>query len=225
VLTGLHMKQYPVIRNICQYLLFQAHITSYADTVSDSLDRAAHATCPYIFIISYSSGISVVSKLAEESRQYTITYETCATVKNFIVACFYFLKVSWKAWRKLDRRMWIGSICRDRWRLVGSFYDAFSVIRLYSIDVRVASEWWIGKDLVGSGRGLIQRYYSGIRLEGLSTTTQNLNQDSRSPGPRFETGASRIRSTTFCDRWRALVNTYCTFWSHKRREWRLVART
>jgi hypothetical protein len=41
--------------------------------------------------------------------------------------------------------------------LFGSlFYDAFSVTRVYSVDDTVISEWWLmGKDLVGSGRGLI----------------------------------------------------------------------
>jgi hypothetical protein len=54
---------------------------------------------------------------------------------------------------------------------------------------RVISEWWIGKYLEGSGRGLILRYYPGIRLEGLRKTTKSFGQDSRfpsrdlSPGP------------------------------------------
>jgi hypothetical protein len=34
----------------------------------------------------------------------------------------------------------------------------------------------------GSGRGLILRYYPGIRLEGLRKTTKKLSQDSQSPG-------------------------------------------
>jgi hypothetical protein len=38
------------------------------------------------------------------------------------------------------------------------------------------------RDLVGSGRGLILRHYPSICLEGLSQTTKNLSQDSRSPG-------------------------------------------
>jgi hypothetical protein len=47
------------------------------------------------------------------------------------------------------------------------FYDAFSVTRLCSIDDRVIGEWWlIGNHVEGSGRGLILRYYSGIRVEG-----------------------------------------------------------
>jgi hypothetical protein len=56
--------------------------------------------------------------------------------------------------------------------VVGSlFYDAFYVTRLYSVDNRMIGEWWwIGKDLVGSGRDLIVRYYPGIRLEGLRKT-------------------------------------------------------
>jgi hypothetical protein len=64
-----------------------------------------------------------------------------------------------------------------------------------------------GKDLVGSGLGLLLRYYPGIRLEGLRKTTKTLNQDSRSPGTRIECGTSRIRSrginrstTTFGDK-------------------------
>jgi hypothetical protein len=72
--------------------------------------------------------------------------------------------------------------------VVGSlFYDAFSVTSLYMIG-------WIGKDLVGSCRGLILRYYPGNNLERLSKITKNLNQDSRSSGPRIEPNTSRIRS-------------------------------
>jgi hypothetical protein len=41
----------------------------------------------------------------------------------------------------------------------------------------VTSEWWIGKDLVGSVRGVILRYYYGIRMEGLKKTAKNFNQD------------------------------------------------
>jgi hypothetical protein len=49
--------------------------------------------------------------------------------------------------------------------LVGSlFNDAFSVTRIYSVGVRIREWWWIGKDLVGCGRGLMLRYYPGIRL-------------------------------------------------------------
>jgi hypothetical protein len=57
------------------------------------------------------------------------------------------------------------------------------------------SEWqWIGKDLVGSGHGLIIRYYFGISLDGLRKTAKNISQNSQSPGPRIETGTSRTWS-------------------------------
>jgi hypothetical protein len=69
----------------------------------------------------------------------------------------------------------------------------FSVTRLYSIDDRMISEWlWVGKALVGSGHGLILRYYPGIRLEGLRKTTRNLNQGSQSTGLRIKLGTSRM---------------------------------
>jgi hypothetical protein len=45
---------------------------------------------------------------------------------------------------------------------------------------RVISEWWIGKDLEGSGHDLILRYYPGICLEGLRKTMKTLRQDSQS---------------------------------------------
>jgi hypothetical protein len=58
-------------------------------------------------------------------------------------------------------------------------------------------EWRrIGKNLVGSGRGLTLRYYTGMRMEGLRKTTKDLNQYSRSPGPRIEPGTSLIRSSS-----------------------------
>jgi hypothetical protein len=70
------------------------------------------------------------------------------------------------------------------------FYGVFSLTKNIAI-----SEWRIGKDLEGSGRGLILKYYSGIRVEGLRKTTKDLSQDSRfpvwdlSPGPpKYEAG-------------------------------------
>jgi hypothetical protein len=39
----------------------------------------------------------------------------------------------------------------------------------------------------------ILSYYASIRPEGLRKTMKNLNQDSRSAGPRFEPGTSQIR--------------------------------
>jgi hypothetical protein len=59
------------------------------------------------------------------------------------------------------------------------------------------SEWlWIGKDFAGSGRGLILRYYPGIRLVGLrkTTTKEPIRIASRrgrelNPGPpQYEVG-------------------------------------
>jgi hypothetical protein len=50
------------------------------------------------------------------------------------------------------------------------------------------------KGLVGSGHGLILRYYPGIRLEGLRKSTKNFHQDSWSLRPRIEPGTSRIQS-------------------------------
>jgi hypothetical protein len=51
------------------------------------------------------------------------------------------------------------------------------------------------KKLKGSGRGLILSYYPGIRLEDLRKM-KNLNQDSRSPWPRFEPGTSKYETET-----------------------------
>jgi hypothetical protein len=58
------------------------------------------------------------------------------------------------------------------WLVSSLFYDVFWVTRLCCVDDRMTSEWWYnGKDLVGSGRGVILRYYPGTRLEGLRKTT------------------------------------------------------
>jgi hypothetical protein len=70
--------------------------------------------------------------------------------------------------------------------------------------IRVISEWWIEKDLEGSGRSLILRNYPGIRLEELRKTAKNLSQDSRSPSRDLHPGlteykASVKRSTTTFD--------------------------
>jgi hypothetical protein len=50
------------------------------------------------------------------------------------------------------------------------------------------------KDLVGSGSGLILKYYPGHSPGGTEENHEKLKQDSRSPGSRFEPGTSRIRN-------------------------------
>jgi hypothetical protein len=52
--------------------------------------------------------------------------------------------------------------------------------------MRVISEWWIGKDLKGSSRGLILMYYHGVSLKELGKTTNP--QDSWSLGRDFNPG-------------------------------------
>jgi hypothetical protein len=110
--------------------------------------------------------------------------------------------------------------------VVGSlFNETFSVTKLYSVDNRMINHWWwIRKGLVGSGCGLILRYYSGIRLERLRKPMKNINQLSRSQGPRIKTGTSRIRSrsvnhstTTFAfPSWKPpSQRSICIFPSHR----------
>jgi hypothetical protein len=48
--------------------------------------------------------------------------------------------------------------------------------------------------LIGSGHGLILKYYPSTHLEGLRKTTKNLNQDSQLPRLRPESGTSQIQS-------------------------------
>jgi hypothetical protein len=61
--------------------------------------------------------------------------------------------------------------------------------------------WCIGKDVEGSGRGLILRYYPGNLLEELWKTTQHNSKDSQFPGrdlnpgsPEYEAGVLTIYS-------------------------------
>jgi hypothetical protein len=51
----------------------------------------------------------------------------------------------------------------------------------------------IGKNLVGSGRGLTLRYHRIICSGRTEEKHESLNQDSQMPGPRFETGTSRVQ--------------------------------
>jgi hypothetical protein len=82
------------------------------------------------------------------------------------------------------------------------FYDALSVTRLYSVDDRVKSEWWwIGKDLVGSFRGLVLRYYHGIhwREWGKSWKTSiriagHRSRDLKSGPPEYYAGVLTIQT-------------------------------
>jgi hypothetical protein len=58
---------------------------------------------------------------------------------------------------------WVWSVV---WRQFFSNWDSLASKE------RVIREWWTGKDLKGSGRGLNSRYYPGIRLERPSKTTK-----------------------------------------------------
>jgi hypothetical protein len=65
----------------------------------------------------------------------------------------------------------------------------------------VLRDSWPEKNLQGSGRGLILRYYPGIRMEGMRKTSKLLGQGSRSPGrelnvgpPEYEAGVLISRS-------------------------------
>jgi hypothetical protein len=60
----------------------------------------------------------------------------------------------------------------------------------------VINELLIGKDLEGSGCGLILRYYPGISLWGLRKTTKS--QDSRSPGRDLNSGTPEYEAGVLC---------------------------
>jgi hypothetical protein len=63
------------------------------------------------------------------------------------------------------------------------FYDTFSVTKDYiASNDSLISECWIGKNLEGSGRGLIFRCCPDLHLEGLKENTKNLSQGGRSLG-------------------------------------------
>jgi hypothetical protein len=64
----------------------------------------------------------------------------------------------------------------------------------------ISERWWIGKDLVGSGRGIILRHYPGIRLDGLRKTTNSSititscrGRESNPEPPEYEVAALIIR--------------------------------
>jgi hypothetical protein len=70
------------------------------------------------------------------------------------------------------------------------FNEAFSVTQDYiASNEGEINEWWVGRELEGSGCGLIFRYYPSICLEGLRQTTRNFS-------PRFQPGIFRIWSTS-----------------------------
>jgi hypothetical protein len=51
---------------------------------------------------------------------------------------------------------------------------------------RAVREWWFGKDLEGSGCGLIVRQYPGIYLDGLRKTMKTSVSIAVLSAPRFE---------------------------------------
>jgi hypothetical protein len=71
--------------------------------------------------------------------------------------------------------------------------DLFSNSDYIAFNEMVISEWWILKDMEGSVRGRILRYYPGIRLGGLKKATKKMSGQPVS-GLRFEPLICRIRS-------------------------------
>jgi hypothetical protein len=71
----------------------------------------------------------------------------------------------------------------------------------------VISEWWIGKNVKGSGRGLI-RYHPSIFLEVLSKTTKTLSQDSRSSDRELNPGPPEYEAAMITTRPRRSVKGY-----------------
>jgi hypothetical protein len=61
---------------------------------------------------------------------------------------------------------------------------------------RMICEWSIVNDLQQSRCDLIVRYYSAIRLEGLSETTKDLKWGQSVTQPRYEPGTCQISSNT-----------------------------
>jgi hypothetical protein len=121
---------------------------------------------------------------------------------NLYFSILYFLKEKFS----LVKLSWRLFMC-----LVGSlFHYAFPVTRLYSVDDRVMRMVTNWKGFCMKRSWSILRYYSDIRLEGMRKTAKHFNQDSRSPGPRFESGASRIRSRSVTTRPRGSV-IYCMY--------------
>jgi hypothetical protein len=81
--------------------------------------------------------------------------------------------------------MWVSSL----------FYDALSVTRLYSVNDRAISKWWLlVKYLVRSGHSLILRYYPGIRLEGLRKTWKTSIRIAGHRGQYLNPRTSQIQS-------------------------------
>jgi hypothetical protein len=106
---------------------------------------------------------------------YNLRISNCQSFQASVTLLHYCITAAWHRMTWASRQENISKITVYVLMLsVGTlFYDAFSVTRLYTVDDRVMSErWWVGKDLVGSGRGLILGYYPVIRLEGLRKTTK-----------------------------------------------------
>jgi hypothetical protein len=94
------------------------------------------------------------------------------------------------------------------------FNDAFSMAQTTytASDEGMISEWWIGKDVEGTGHGLILTYYPGICLEGLRKPTKNRSQDSWSPGWDLNPEPSKYKGVLTTRPWHSVSQDYCTLW-------------
>jgi hypothetical protein len=91
---------------------------------------------------------------------------------------------------------------------VVSSLTLFQWLTLHSTEWRAISEWWIGKNVEGSGSGLILRYYPCICLNGAKKTTRNLSQDRQSPGRDMNLGPPEYKAAVLTIQPRCLVLCY-----------------
>jgi hypothetical protein len=79
-------------------------------------------------------------------------------------------------------------------KFICSLFYFFSNSDYRALNGSFITEWWIGKDLEGSGHGLILGYDTGIFLDGLRKTMKSLDQDSQSQGRDLNLGPPEYKA-------------------------------
>jgi hypothetical protein len=96
---------------------------------------------------------------------------------------------------------------------VVQFNDALSETHYYTgSNERVISEW-AGKDVEGSGHGLILCYSARVCLNGLRKSMNYLNRDSRYPGRNLNPETPEYEAGALTTRQRSSVRIV-TLWTH-----------
>jgi hypothetical protein len=162
------VENYPTRRYCISYLtkhksMFAKHVRSMSTVLSTLLSPLNHVS---LRTLKYNTPFSI-------------------TVRFKINHSIFVTKGTSFSWTATSPLPYIWILCRLIWnashiQIICSFHDAVSISDYLPSNGKIISEWWIGKDMEGSGRGLIEivsRHFSGTGDSDVETLVISLIGD------------------------------------------------